>query len=56
MGASFLGSSTGNNFREAVINWYNDNPMRLGEFDKEHLSDWGCQLFDNEKDARRSFG
>jgi hypothetical protein len=27
-----------------------------GNFDREQLTFWGCKLFDNEKDARKSFG
>lgn len=27
-----------------------------GDFDAERLSVWGCDLFDNEADARKAFG
>ncbi|MEC4190459.1 hypothetical protein VSP75_04125 [Escherichia coli] len=25
-------------------------------FDSQHLTYWGCRLFDNEQDARKAFG
>jgi hypothetical protein len=32
--------------------WQNE----WGNYDSDHLTVWGCGLFDNEQDARRSFG
>ncbi len=26
------------------------------DYDPSNLTDWGCRLFDNEEDARKSFG
>ena len=47
---TFHGTSTGHTFREAAINL-------LGEkIDPNKLSIYGCALFDNEIDARKSFG
>ena len=51
-GAVFFGESSGNTFREACITLLNKDKS----FNKENLSWWGCKLFDNEQDARRSFG
>ena len=54
--ASFLGQSEGETFREAVLKWYDEHPLRKHDFNPDQLSDWGCRLFDNEKDARRFMG
>lgn len=29
---------------------------RFGGYDSERLTVWGCELFDNETDARKSYG
>ena len=52
--ASFVGKAEGIDFPDAVRNWYNNHPT--GNFNPETLSDWGCRLFPNEQEARRSFG
>ena len=52
--AQFLGTEKANSFREAVLIYYVRNPSRT--FVPEKLEDWGCRLFDNEYDARKSFG
>jgi len=69
--ASFIGKAKGNNFKEACKSFrYPENIIR--EYDGElivkkgtklkldkhykHPSIWACRLFDNEKDARKSFG
>ena len=54
--ASFVGTSQGVNFRDAVISWYKSHPERLSTFNEEYLTDWGCRLFPTEEEARRSFG
>jgi len=61
--ASFEGISHGKNFKEACINYYkvkNTLSILCGHvgdlFDKERITYWGCQLYDNEKDARKIFG
>jgi hypothetical protein len=33
-----------------------DNPDSGMSYDPSHLTVWGCRLFDNEVDARKSFG
>ena len=63
-GAFFHGTSEGENFKEAVENFANTFPDFKKYYDvrintktgEEYLSYWGCQLFDNEQDARKSFG
>ncbi len=56
--ARFLGKYEGETFIDAVRNWANENPD-----EKQYLTiedgkadSWGCRLFDNEADARKSFG
>lgn len=53
--AQFQGFYPGANFADACKTWArtSDSPEY---FNPERLTYWGCQLFDNEADARRSFG
>lgn len=53
--ARLMGSSTGNSFREACISFF-DKRKDSGYFNSISLTYWGCHLFDNESDARKSFG
>lgn len=50
----------GEDFFDAVEKWYNNlpNPKDYGELAiKDGVASlWGCRLFDNEADARKSFG
>lgn len=50
--ATFVGSTQAESFREACIYLLKDD----SSFNKDKLSVWGCKLFDNEADARESFG
>lgn len=56
--ATFLGRFEGDTFRDAVIAWKNtlkdEHSIRC--VDVDNLSFWACRLFDNENDARKSFG
>jgi len=56
--AQFLGAFKAENFRNACIIWdsIHNRDKGYGNFDIINLSVWGCSLFDNEADARRSFG
>jgi hypothetical protein len=65
--ASFIGEVEAESFREACLTVrYHDKfhyvPARgqllskQKTFNAEGLTDWGCRLFDNEEDARKSFG
>lgn len=53
--AQFHGSYKGITFAEACEAWAKstDDP---NYFDRKHLTYWGCKLFNNESDARKSFG
>lgn len=53
-----LGEVEAETFRDACVaicsppEWQEHN----GDFDVKRLTVWNCRLFDNEADARRSFG
>lgn len=49
----------GINFIDACLHWYCEKGKEgYGDlsYDGKYLALWGCRLFDNEKDARKSFG
>lgn len=50
------GEAQGETFREAVLDFARRTPSFARHFDERHMEHWGCQLFDNERDARESFG
>lgn len=57
--ASYLGTYEGENFLDAYHNYlkvtYGVN--KLPDYiNQEFPSIWGCRIFDNEHDARKSFG
>ena len=53
--AEFLGAYEGESFLDACKKAADDHPG-YGGYNPEHNTIWGCRLFDNEKDARKSFG
>jgi hypothetical protein len=61
--AQKLGEATAPTFEEACQRWV-DNKKRVtpdfnnryGEYDPERNTIWGCRLYSNERDARRTFG
>ena len=53
--ACHFGRAYGKDFKEACITFFSV-ASRPGWFDPERMTHWGCRLFDNEIDARRSFG
>lgn len=53
--ATFHGVFKGATFSDACAE-FAKTISRPGDFDPERLTYWGCELFDNEEDARRSFG
>ena len=53
---SLLGTSKGETFREAVINWINKNSDQKSLFNEENLTIWSCRLFPTEAEAAKSFG
>jgi hypothetical protein len=69
-GATLLGTSLGTSFDDAVLNYIKAHPDSLIERNTEtrYISEeaykrrksnwniWACDLFDNESDARKSFG
>ena len=55
--ASFIGSVYADSFKEACdILCANRDDKIYGRYDSEKLMVWACRLFDNEEDAKRSFG
>lgn len=54
--ASFIGKSEGEDFFYAVKNFIKKNKNTGIEFRDGVFVIWGCRLFDNEADARKSFG
>jgi hypothetical protein len=57
-GAVMLGNYEAKNFDDAVIQYMKENKSEVnwdGSGKKEH-NIWGCRIFDNEEDARKSFG
>ena len=51
-----LGNAKGVNFLDACKNHFAENPSKYFRITNGKPIWWGCQLFDNEKDARKSFG
>jgi len=54
-GAEFCGLYEAESFAEACAAW-NKEKGEPGYFNAQALTYWGCKMFDNEHDARRSFG
>jgi hypothetical protein len=55
-GAICLGTAKGVTFQDACKRKASEDARFNSYFNEEHLSYWGCRLFDNESDARRTFG
>ena len=54
--AFFIGTSFGSNFKEACNNFAIKDANFKKYYSSNDLTYWGCKLFDNEADARVSFG
>lgn len=54
--ALFLGRGEGETFNQACVNFFSENKNFSDYFNPDKLTYWGCKLFDNEADARKSFG
>ena len=54
--ASKAGEAEGDNFKAACEEFAHANPEWAKYFDSARMTHWGCRLFDNEADARKSFG
>lgn len=50
-----FGSIEGASFRDACVAFFR-NRENAHYFNPEYLTYWGCRLFDNEADARKSWG
>ena len=50
--ASLHGTSKAKNFKDACTKFFNINHL----YDPDDLTYWGCRLYDNETDARETFG
>jgi hypothetical protein len=56
-GAMYHGMFRGQTFKEAVEKWKATlDPGSAATVDVEKLTMWGCRLFDNPEQARKSFG
>ena len=55
-GHVYHGSSTGETFKEACINYAKTNKEFAEYFDENRMTYWGCRLFDNATDASKAFG
>ncbi|UOE58024.1 hypothetical protein [Cytobacillus oceanisediminis] len=54
--ATLHGVGFGKDFKEACQYYARHNPVFEKNFDSDRMTYWGCRLFDNEEDARRTFG
>lgn len=55
--AQYCGCYQADTLEEAVKLWVAENPReRTGLTNLNSLTYWGCRFFDNEKDARATFG
>jgi hypothetical protein len=55
-GATLLGTMQGKNFKDACKKLANKDLAFGLYFDADTMTYWGCRLFDNEFEARKSFG
>lgn len=53
--AQYLGDYEADSFLEACQLAADDHP-RYGDYNPKYNTIWGCELFDNEEDARKNFG
>ena len=54
--ASYEGTFEANTFEEACEKWADTLSDRSLFKSSPHPNFWGCALYDNEQDARKSFG
>ena len=50
------GTAEGQTFQRACEHFALENPEFSRYFNRVQLTYWGCRLFDNSVDARKSFG
>lgn len=53
--ATHFGGMEAKSFQQACDQFF-DPPQHRAYYDATRLTYWGCQLFDNEADARKRFG
>lgn len=54
--ATLLGTAKGRTLREAAKNYAEAHPEDASYFNMSFTHYWSCRIFDNEADARKSFG
>jgi hypothetical protein len=54
--AVLCGTAKGSSFKDACYAFSKKNSEFKTYFDAQKMTWWGCRLFDNETDARKSFG
>jgi len=54
-GARLHGTEIATSFKEACVK-HMDNDEDRKYFDEDRVIYWGCRLYDNESDARKTFG
>lgn len=54
--ARFLGKFSGPDFKSACIEAMKALKWDMGYYDEERNSFWACRFYDNEREARASFG
>jgi hypothetical protein len=54
--ATLLARHAGISLKDACLNHAKEDSEFNHYFDADRMTYWGCQIFDNEADARRSFG
>lgn len=55
-GATYHGLSKGETFKQAIENFMEENDWDKKLYNSERLTFWGCKFYDNEADARKTFG
>lgn len=56
-GAQLLGKIRATSFKSAAVEFFEHYGESVNKyFDRESMSFYGCKLFDNEADARKTFG
>lgn len=54
--AIYFGREKAETFKEACDNFAKITPNFAEYYNPKKMTFWGCRLFDNETDARKSFG
>lgn len=54
--ATCIGKEKGYNFKNVVEKFMKNNKDIAKLFDPVKFTHWGCKIFDNEIEARKSFG